>query len=363
MTLDDSDVGSLSYRASQLPSGDLQVTAYEEAVRAADSRRDLQLMFSTRLELIRACAFGGRSEKSFPAISWCLSQYQQDRERYRLWSFSLLWSYKYLLHAGSTFPQISNEQFEQICDQAAELYRAEGYNMRPIHYIRFTFYADCGNREKASELFPKWRTIPRDYMADCKACETDGCVEYYGLIGKPEKMVLTAQPSLLGHQTCAEVPHRTFAYVLQPLAKLGRYDEAEKFQRNGYRLIRGKPDFIRHLGLHLAFLIHRQELRKATAVFEQHLGIALSSLELRNKCFFYSACGVLLRALAKTRSKRKLRLPTSFPLYQQSDTYDVTALIGWFDQQAGELARRLDERNGNDFHSRELPQLMAYDGI
>ena len=360
MTLDNDEVETLADRAAQLPAGDLQVSAYEEAVRAADICRDLELMFRTRLELIRACAFGGRSEKSFPALSWCLTQFQQDRERYRLWAFSLLWSYKFLLHAGSTFPQISNEQFEQICNQAADLYRAEGYNLRPIQYIRFTYYADCGNRQKARELLPVWQDIPRDYMADCQACETDGCVEYYRLIGEMEKMVLTAQPSLLGRQSCAEVPHRTFAYVLYPLAKLGRYDEADNFQRKGYRLIRGKPDFVRHVGLHLGYLIHRQELRKATAMFEQHLAIALNSLELRNNCFFYSASSVLLRALAKTRSKRKLRLPTSFPLYEQSDIYDVAALTRWFDEQVGELARRLDERNGNDFHSRELPQLMEY---
>lgn len=363
MTRGFKNVDKLAQRASELPAGDLQVAAYEEAVRAADHRGDLEKGFRTRLELIRACAFGGRSERSFPALSWCLAQFQKDRERYRPWAFSFLWSYKFLLHAGGTFPQISTEQFEQISNQAADLYRAEGYNLRPIHYIRFTFYSECGNREKARELFPMWQEITRDFMADCQACETDGCVEYYGLIGEMEKMVLAAEPSLLGHQSCAEVPHRTFAYVLYPLAKLGRYEEADKYQKKGYRLIRGQPDFTRHLGLHLGYLVHRKEMRKASTLFEQHLGIALRSLELRNKCFFFAAAGILLRALAQTRSTRKLRLPTFFPLYEPTDTYDVAALIRWFDEQTAELARQLDARNGNDFHSRELPALLAYHGI
>ena len=360
MTQDDDDIKSLMDRAAGLPEGELRVTACEEAVRAADVRRDLEAGFRARLKLISACAYGGHGEKSFPAISWCLAQYQQDPERYQFWSYSLLWSYKQLLQEGSAFPQISTEQFEQICNQAAELYRAEGYNLRPIHYIRFAFYADGGNREKAGDLFPVWQKIPRDSMADCKACETESCVEYYGLIGEFEKMVLTAQPSLIGHQSCTDIPHRTFADVLYPLAKLQRYDEADNFQLKGYRLIRGQPDFIRHLGLHVGYLVHRQAFRKAIAVFEQHLTLALNSLEVRNKCYFFAAAAALLRALARTRAKRKLRLPTVFPLYDPSDTYEVASLIQWFTEQRGELARRLDERNGNDFYSREMPQFMEF---
>lgn len=358
--MDSDDIESLLDQSDELPEGDLRVTACEAAVRAADSSRDLEAGFRARLKLISACAYGGRGEKSFPAISWCLAQYQQDPERYSQSSYTLLWSYKQLLQEGSTFPQISTEQFEQICDQAADLYRADGYNLRPIYYIRFAFYADCGNREKARELFPVWQKIPRDWMADCRACETESCVEYYGLIGEFEKLVLTATPSLIGHQSCTDIPHRTFADVLYALAKLGRYDEADHFQRQGYRLIRGQLDFVRHLGLHIGYLVHRKELRKAVAVFEQHLAFALNSLEVRNKCYFLTAAIVLLRALAQTRAKRKLRLPAAFPLYDSSDTYEVASLIQWFSEQAGELAQRLDARNANDFFSRELPQLMGY---
>lgn len=343
-----------------MPEGDLRVAACEESVREADHRRDLEAMFRTRLELISACAYGGHGEKSFPAISWCLAQYQQDPERYQPWAYTLLWRYKQLLQEASTFPQISTAQFEQICDQAAELYRSQGYNLRPIHYIRFAFYSDGGNCEKARELFPVWQNIPRDSMADCRACEMESCVEYYGLVGEFERMVLAAQPSLNGGQSCTDIPHRTFADILYPLAKLGRYDEADGYQRKGLRLIRGQLDFVRHLGLHLAYLVHRQELRRAIAMFEQHLGFALRSLEVRNKCYFFAAAAVLLQALARTRARRKLRLPPTFALHDPSDTYEVASLLQWFTEQGGELARQLDGRNGNDFHTRAVPRLMGY---
>ena len=57
-----------------LEDGDAQIALCEEAVRLADLKGDLKLQYAAREVFIRACIFGGASEKALVAFAWLLAQ-------------------------------------------------------------------------------------------------------------------------------------------------------------------------------------------------------------------------------------------------------------------------------------------------
>ncbi|MCO6042556.1 hypothetical protein NG895_01420 [Aeoliella sp. ICT_H6.2] len=346
--------------AMQLPHGEVQVRLLDEAVRLADIVRDQDVMFATRIYLVDSGVFSGHFEKSLPAFAWCLAQFEQDPQRYRDQERTLLWYFKNVLHNADELPQLTREQVEELRGQMARLYGQCGYNMRPVHYTRLVFAIRIGDRQLAEESFANYRAVRRDSMADCIACEADSEVEYFEFIDEPEQALKTAGPSLQGRLTCAEVPHRTYSYVLRPLAVLGRYEEADEYHRKGYRLIRNNPAFLRHVAWHMAFLMHRGKQSSAVRMLERHLSWAIDTFHLGARYLFYVSSRRTLAWLAENSDTAKLDLPKSFPAYRPSGDYDLAELIAWFDSQLAELGARFDARNQNDFFTRNLVERLQY---
>jgi hypothetical protein len=354
------NVRELLRKAEGLPHGALQFNMVEEASRLADATRDLDLMFAARMKLVQAGVFGGHGEKSLAAFAWCVAHFEQDAARFRSHQFDLLWSFKWVCEGAKDFPQMSRQQLDGIFEQMSTQYRRCGYGMRPVYYCRFAFAVDNGDRITATEWLRRFQAEPRDGMANCLACEADTITEYYDLIGESEMAVETAQPSLDGKRRCAEVPHRTLNNVLRPLALLGRYEEADGYQRRGYQMIRGNPDFLRHISMQMAYLVHRGRPAAAVNMLERHLGWALETHEIAKRYCFYVTALRVLKMLAEKRSTRKLALPSEFPLRNNSGEYELAALIGWFQSECDDLAARFDRRNGNDFFGREVAVRMSY---
>ena len=350
----------LTAEAASLPHGEVRVRLLEEAVRRADVKRDMEAMFDARMNLAESACFSGQVEKAFTAFAWCLAKFESDADRFRSQQFSVLWKFKNILHNASEFPQLALDQVEELLSQMASLYRRCGYNMRPVHYLRFVFATDIGDREVASESFARFRAEPRDGMADCRACEADSEIEYYNLMEEPERAVEAAMPNLLGRQSCVEVPHRTYSYVLRPLALLGRNEEADGYRRKGYRLIRQNPVFLSHVALQIVYLIHRGRVQPAVRMLERHLSWALKTAQLRARYLFYTAAKRALGHLAKRKPTHKLGFPPAFPAFQRSANYDLAELIGWFDAEQSALGNRFNARNGNDFFTKELAARLDY---
>lgn len=353
-------IDDLVDEAWDLPHGEVQVRLLEEAVRLADVVRDLNIMFRTRMSLINSAAFSGHTEKAMPAFAWCLAQFEKEPDRYQHQEHSLLWSFKYILHAADEFPQLTRGQVEELRDQMADLYDRCGYNMRPVHYTRMGFATGIGDRQLARESYESFRSVPRDGMADCIACEADGEIEYFDLVDEPEKVVKAAGPSLIGQRSCQEVPHRTYAFVLRSLAQLKRYEEADEYQRKGYRLIRDNSKFLVHVALHMAYLLHRGRREPALRMLERHLPWALDTFYLSARFLFYVSAKRTLDCFAGSRRKKKLNLPQTFPAYNPSGSYDLAELIGWLDGEVSALGARFDARNENHFFTQDLVERLQY---
>ncbi|PQO39977.1 hypothetical protein [Blastopirellula marina] len=357
---DPEKVFELQSEAYFLPEGEMKLRLLEEAANMAETGRDVDLLFHIKMNVVSAAVMGGHLEKGMPAFAWCLAQYQADPERFSHSEFDILWNFKNILHSVDEFPQLALDQVEALRDQMAALYRASGFNMRPVHYTKLIFAMRAGDFAQAADSFADYQAAGRDPMADCLACEADSDAEYFMLIGENEQALKAGAKPLSGTLKCEEVPNRTLNNMLRPLALLGRYEEADRYQKKGYRLIKSNPVFLGHVGLQIAYLNHSEQETTALKMFETHLPVALDTFQLRSRCFFYYAAKHLLERLAKQDAALKLILPQAFPLYQESGEYEVAALIAWLDDQLQPVAAQFDQRNGNQYHSRELAELLQY---
>jgi hypothetical protein len=353
-------MNTLIREAERLPDGEVKVSLCDEAARLADETRRPEVMFRARMNLIRAGIFCGHSEKAMAAFAWCVSQFEAEPSRFRAQQHGLLWSFKWILGNSVEYPQVSGEQVEGLFQQMASLYRRCGYNMRPVHYLRFTLAMSAGMSATAAELLARYQAEPRDGMADCEACEADHLTQYYDLIGEPARAVEIARPNLEGLRQCKEVPHRVLTHVLHPLALLGRDEEADNFQRRGYPLIRNNREFFQHIGLQMAYLAHRGRLAPAVRMIERHLPWTLSGYELHSRFYFYLGAARALGALADRKATQKLNLPQEFSAYEPSGIYDVAALARSFAAERDAIGARFDRRHGNTFFTKELVAFVSY---
>lgn len=350
----------LGREAYQLPPGDLKVQLFKEAVRLADADGDLNFAFLLRLHLVEAAIQTGHNELAIPTFAWCRSHFEMDPNRFQEHLKTFLFVFKNLLHDSDEFPQLSREQVDELRAEMAGFYRQFGFNMRPVHYIQLTFATRIGDLDQAIQSHQNYLAIPRDELADCAACEADTEIEYFDLLGEWENAIEAARPNLLGHQSCGEVPHRTFSIVLRPLAMLKRYDEADDYQRRGYRLICDNTAFLNHVALQIAYLVHRERDEEALRMFERHLSWAVNTHHLRARYQFYIASKRVLTQLAANRATCKLNLPEELPAYSSDGDYEPAKLIEWLDQQLRELGTKFNERNGNQFFTQELVQRFEY---
>lgn len=357
---DPQQVMELCYQANDLPEGEMKLRLLEEAAALAETGRDVDLLFRVKMGVVASAVMAGHLEKGMPAFAWCLAQYQADSPRFQYSAFDILWNFKNLLHSVDEFPQLELAQVDALRDQMASLYRESGFNMRPVHYTKLTFAMRSGDFAQAAESFAAYQASSRDSLADCLACEADSDAEYYMLIGENEKALQAGAKPLAGKLKCEEVPNRTINNMLRPLALLGRYEEADQFQKKGYRLIKSNAAFLGHVGLQIAYLNHRDQEAPALKMFEAHLPVALETFQLRSRTFFYLAVKQLLVRTTQPGVKRKLKLPQSFPLFDPSGKYDDAALIAWLDSQLDPVAAQFDNRNGNQYYSRDLVEWLQY---
>jgi tetratricopeptide (TPR) repeat protein len=353
-------VYELQREASRSPRGHVQVQLLTEAVRVADSTRDLDTMFECRLELIEAATSGGRGEQIFAAFAWCLAQYEADPERFEDHEDTLLWQFKWVLDQLDEFPQISMAQAKKLFKQMADQYRRGGYSMRPVYYIEFCFAKRIGDFARAKKQLAAFQKEPRDSLADCMACELDNMADYYDIVDQPDKAIEAAQPIVKGKRRCAEIPHRTFSMLLRPLAQLGRYEEADAIQAKGYRLIRSNPEFLGQVAAPIVYLVHRDQIELATTYLQRHFSWALETCEQRTRYVFYIAAKGLFAKLAEGKPKCSLQLPEKFPLFSPSGEYELSEIIDWLTGQSREIGEGFNRRNGTTYYTDGLVKRLSY---
>jgi hypothetical protein len=361
-TIDRSQIEEFLDQAAGLQHGPTQIGLLEEAVKLADMLADIPLGFRARSRLVEAANFGGAPEKVMVAFSWCLAQLDKNPDHFPL--YETLWEYKWVIGCMPSFVRLSRAQIEAAFDDFRSRVERANYGTRPVYKLRASVACKMGNLDDYHKAHALWLKTKRGMFSDCSTCDLSTEVEYLALTGEDEQAIERARPLLEGKARCEEEPHTTLALVLQPLVRLGRLEEAMTYHRKGYRLISRNRSFLQAAAKHLEFLALTDNLAKATKLFEAHLPWALETFDDLDRFQFSMAARFLFDRLQTSGKKTvKLRLPSTFPLFDESGKYGVPDLADWLRTDAADLARRFDARNGNDSFARENEASLALESL
>jgi hypothetical protein len=333
------------------------VATAEEAVRLADAIEDPQLGFQAREVLMENATFGGYPEKLLVAFAWCLARADSDPN----WDpdswqgITLLWRYKWVIENAVDFPGIPRDRILAMIEDFRTRCLSASYTERPALDLRFSVERSMGNFDAAREWFERWRVTERDSLSDCPACELNGIVTFLARSGRHEEAIREAAPLLTGESGCAEVPHHTYATLLESYWATGRPEEAARSHAVGYPMVKSNRAFLQSHADHLQHLVRAGQLDAGLPLLRKHLPWALESRCGKDRFSFLLASRALLRAL-DAQGIRSIRLrvnPALCPAAGKT-TARVDALLAWMEPMLAELARQFDTRNGNSWFSRRL---------
>lgn len=193
------DFEELMDEAYGLPNGPAKLGMLEEAARVADVNGMEEEAYEARSEIVETATFCGYPMKALIAFSWQLGKFDQQPEEYD--EETLMWSYKWILGKMPDFPEISREKIMELLEDFGRRFKSYGYSERSYWYYRFRIFMDFGELEEAGRSYDRFRTMDRDFMSDCEACEQDEIMRYFLLKGDDEKVLEAAQPILKGRMS------------------------------------------------------------------------------------------------------------------------------------------------------------------
>lgn len=344
-------VDTLIDEADRLGYGSARIERVEEAVRLADSAGDERSGYSARMAMVEAAVYGGYPEKGLVAFGWCAAKSVEDPDRFpaRRRGTDLLWVFKWITQQVPWYPQLERTQIESALQDMEARYVEHGLSLRPVFMQRTRAALAMGDPpEQASEHYRKWQWASRDSYADCRACELHFQTEFHVARGEHQEALRVAEPILGGDSRCAEVPHETYALVLEPLICLGRAEEAEQFHRAGYSMVRDNRVFTVAVAHHIHYLIDAGRLDEAQATVERHIEWATDNRVLDRQLWFHAAAARLFAKLDPAHESR---------VTGEAKTADVIA--EHYRNAATLVAARFDARNGNAYVSDQLAATLA----
>ncbi|MEV0262863.1 tetratricopeptide repeat protein [Streptomyces sp. NPDC050617] len=165
----------------------------------------------------------------------------------------LFWMFKWVTGDALAQPQIPLDSIEQWLPEMRRRYRIAGHSERPVHSRDLDIARHLGDRERGDRALAAMLAADRDNMSDCHACElrTQGLWEMEN--GDDAAGVEAWRPVTDGEEDCLTEPHRTLAYSLLPLVRLGRLDDARSHHLRGYRLARSEDGLSSAVASHVEF--------------------------------------------------------------------------------------------------------------
>ena len=326
-----------------------QLAALEEVVKLADSAGDMHGGYSVRMEMIRCATFAGQKDKAIVAFTWCLAKLDEFPDEFD--AYALLWKYKWILENMPTFVQVSKKKIYDLQDDMAKRLTTAGFNLRPIHFLRWCNAMRMGELDRANEYLKLWRETTRDDMADCEACEQNKVVELLGRLKKSVLAIESAAQLLDGSLTCAEIPHLTYGHLIASFVRLGRTKEIIEKQTHWYKLIKDNEEFLEPVSDHLLLVGASGQFPEAIAMFERHAPWAAETVSDHNRHLFYRSAAVLFQKLSATQPTIKLQMPSGFDCHRDDGTYQSSDLASWFSTQSRKLASQFDARNENSYYT------------
>ncbi len=272
---------------------------------------------------------------------------------------SLMWAFKWILEDVVDFYQVSSEKIEEYFEEFRRRCEEYGFSLRTYYMkkMNFYYYIDV---EKTKQCHKRFRSLERDRLSDCAACElnSDICMELR--CGSEKKSMEMIADMLRRGVSCAAVPEETFGECVKHFTQTGNIAEAEYYAEMMMPMIKGNErTFLKEIS-NVLLLRALTSPNEAYDIFKRSINIFLESRNPDMRFRFANAAAVFFNAVMDgEHEKIVMKLPHSFPLYNDENEYELEKMRDYFADIAKEIADKFDERNGsswyNDYLNYEYP--------
>lgn len=264
---------------------------------------------------------------------------------------SLMWAFKWILEDVVDFYQVSREKIEEYFEEFRRRCEEYGISLRTYYMKKMNFYSYM-DIEKTRQCQKHFRSLERDSLSDCAACELNNDIRMELRYGSEKKAMEMLSDMLRRGIHCAEVPEVTFGECVRHFTQTGNIPEAEYYADMMMPMIKGdESNFLKEIS-QVLLLKSLTSPNEAYDILGRNINVFLSSKNPDMRFHFANAAASFFAAAADGgNEKLMLKLPHSFPLYNDGNEYETQKLRDYFADIAKDIADKFDERNGSSYYN------------
>lgn len=336
--------------ARAMPNGAPKFERLDAVLRHADAAGHDQFAFETRVQVLDDFNYGGDYRRALRTFGEALAVLDNRPELVSQWThYLLMWAFKWMLPVLVEFPDIELSHITRVAQQMEQHYRTAGYSMHAVHQHWMLVNVRTGNHEEAQRAHDRLLAAKRDRMSDCAVCVPADLVEFYAETGQWEAAVSCAERHQ--HLRCRSQPQWLLSHALRPYVETGKAKLAAKAHRRVYPKMRDRSTWLSGIGEHLVLCALTGNDARGLEIVQRHLSWLDTSPSPLDTMEFASGAALVLSRLAETgRGDEVVR-------DRRSGRPDETSVADLRDELVGTaqtIAAQLDQRNGNDYHTRRL---------
>lgn len=264
---------------------------------------------------------------------------------------SLMWAFKWILEDVVDFYQVSSEKIAEYFEEFRRRCEEYDISLRTYYMKKMNFYSYF-DIEKTKECQKHFRSLERDGLSDCAACELNNDIRMELHYGSEKKAMEMLADMLRRGVSCAEVPEVTFGECVKHFTQTGNIAEAEYYAEMMMPMIKGKENtFLKEIS-NVLLLKALTSPNEAYDIFKRSIKVFLESKNPDMRFHFANASARFFdAAISNEHKKIVIKLPHSFPLYNAENEYDLEEMQNYFADIAKDIADKFDERNGSSYYS------------
>ncbi len=360
------DVRELLDYTSQLPWGPARSSQVAQAVVWADALEgEAELQIDAYLALTLSYQQGNEEWKALAPVSLLLSRFEKNSVDFTPeQTEELAWLFKSAVAAAGRNPAVSIDQIDELITSLATFVSGQGFSMHAVHGVRAMVGLRTGRLDDAREALTLWRSTPSDQISDCEGCDPMKQINEAVAHKDWERAVATAMPLFDEEGACGAQPHGIRAKAMIPLLMSGRPEAAWEAHIRSYRHHRGVANSIDYIGLHLEYLVRSGRWQRALEILRDSIGMT-SSLESASLLADYLPAAALTAIEATRRGHGNEpfgALCTGQSQWCQGPQLDVNTPLSEtaakLSQWALDVASLFDQRNGNDYYTRLVREVL-----
>jgi hypothetical protein len=337
------------------PHGRARIVRAEALLDAADRLAHPESQLSALHALVDAYQVGGERFRSPVPFSRLLRLWDRhhgtlaDRDRFE---YLTHWKFKWVTSDLLLVPEVPLATVRGFVDEMERRYRLAGHGLRAVHAQRFHIAHHVGDDAEAAEQHGRWLAAERDRMSDCEACEHHMLGAWRAEQGDDAEALALWAPTVENELTCLSEPASTLAETLKPLLRLGRVDQARSHYLRGYRLVQGRIELRASVGRHVEFCALSGNEGRGLEILAENRAVFDAPVEPLPHLEFLACAALLLRRVVAMGSAD---LPVPGP---QARDWPAAELSARLETEIGTIAKRFDDRNGNDTVSVRAARLL-----